>query len=363
VAEPSSRVLRRRAAAAQRRRRRRIVVGLGIGAAIAIAGLWIGTRGGKPSPSHAPAAVFRGRLLIADRGNQRLLLVNAAKRILWRYPAPGRPAPRGGFYFPDDAFFTHGGRGIISNQEDNDTIVQIAFPSGRVTSRYGHHRMAGSSTGYLNQPDDSYLLRDGSITVADAQNCRILFLDPGGRPQSQIGTTHRCVHDPPRSIDYPNGDTPLPNGDVLVSEVNGSYVDEFTRSGKLRWSIRLPIAYPSDPQKLGPDRYLIADYAKPGGVFEFNRAGRILWSYRPRSGQGMLDHPSLAERLPSGLIAVNDDYRHRVVLIDPRTRRIVWQYGHADRPGRRPGYLKIPDGMDLLVPGGRNPVPTHPYTG
>jgi len=37
----------------------------------------------------------------------------------------------------------------------------------------------------------------------------------------------------------------------------------------------------------------------------------------------MLDHPSLAERLPNGLIGVNDDYRHRVVLIDPKTKRIV----------------------------------------
>ena len=33
----------------------------------------------------------------------------------------------------------------------------------------------------------------------------------------------------------------------------------------------------------------------------------------------MLDHPSLAERLPNGLIGVNDDYRHRVLLIDPVT--------------------------------------------
>jgi hypothetical protein len=143
--------------------------------------------------------------------------------------------------------------------------------------------------------------------------------------------------------------------------VHGSYVDEFTRAGKLVWSTQLPITYPSDPQQLGADRYLVADYAKPGGLYEFNRAGKILWSYHPKSGSGMLDHPSLAERLPNGLIGVNDDYRHRLVLIDPRRRRIVWQYGHTDHSGRRPGYLKIPDGFDLLGPG--NTTPTHPSTG
>ena len=77
---------------------------------------------------HRPA--FRGRMLIADRGNNRLLVVNARKRVLWRYPGPGRPAPPGGFYFPDDAFFTHGGKGIISNEEENERIV-AARPSRR----------------------------------------------------------------------------------------------------------------------------------------------------------------------------------------------------------------------------------------
>ena len=62
----------------------------------------------------------------------------------------------------------------------------------------------------------------------------------------------------------------------------------------------------------------------------------------------MLDHPSLALRLPNGLIAVNDDYRNRVVIIDPTTHRIVWQYGHTDVAGRRHGYLSLPDGMDFL---------------
>jgi hypothetical protein len=52
--------------------------------------------------------------------------------------------------------------------------------------------------------------------------------------------------------------------------------------------------------------------------------------------------------LPNGDIVVNDDYRDRCVVIDPRTNRIVWQYGHTDTPGTGPGYLHIPDGMDFI---------------
>ncbi len=69
-----------------------------------------------------------------------------------------------------------------------------------------------------------------------------------------------------------------------------------------------------------------------------------LVSVRQRQGQ----HPSLALPLPNGNIAVNDDYNDRVVVIDPRRNRIVWQYGHTGVPGAAPGYLNIPDGMDLM---------------
>jgi outer membrane protein assembly factor BamB len=315
---------------------------------------------GHPARNSKPPQ-FTGRLMIADRGNDRLIVVNARKQVLWRYPSHAHPPPPGGFYFPDDAFFTHHGTQIISNEEQDERIVQIGFPSGKLLWTYGHAGIAGSEPGYLHEPDDAYLWRDGSISVADAQNCRVLLISPHRKVLREIGNPSSCEHDPPHSLGSPNGDTPLRNGDLLVSEVNGSYVDEITRRGKLVWSVQLPISYPSDPQQLGRNRYLVADYAEPGGIYEFNRQGRILWSYHPSSGEEMLNHPSLAERLPNGLIAVNDDYRHRVVLIDRHTRRIVWQYGHTDRAGRGPGLLNTPDGFDLLEPGGA--TPTHPYTG
>jgi outer membrane protein assembly factor BamB len=304
---------------------------------------------------------FAGKLLIADRGVNRLIVVDASKRVLWTYPAPGRPGPPGGFYYPDDAFFVDHGRSILSNEEENHTIVQIAFPSGSLLWSYGRPKVTGATQGLLNQPDDAFLLRNGQVTVADAKNCRVLFISHAEKALSQIGTTGDCTHNPPASLGYPNGDTPLPDGNFLVSEIIGSWISEYSATGVLAWTVHLPIAYPSDPQQLGPDLYLVADYTRPGGILEFNREGQILWTYRPASGPGMLDHPSLAERLPNGLIGVNDDYRHRVLLIDPSTNEIVWQYGQTDQPGTGIGQLNIPDGFDLLLPD--NTTPTHSTTG
>ncbi len=321
------------------------------------------SRYGGPSGSASAGSPFPGTLLIADRGNDRLLAMNPQRTITWVYPSAAMPAPPGGFYFPDDAFFIKGGTGIISNQEDNHTIVEIGYPSGAVLWQYGHPGRPGSSPGYLNQPDDAYLLKSGTITVADASNNRILFLSPQGQVTGQIGNG-TDAHDPPTSIAYPNGDTPLADGNVLVSEINGSWVDEFTPQGAVVWSLHLPtVNYPSDPQQLGSDLYLMCDYDPPaeGRVLEFTRAGQITWTYDATAGDAMLKKPSLAERLPNGLIMVNDDYRNRVVVIDPTTDSIVWQYGITDVSGTAPGMLSIPDGFDLLLPGGV--TPTHLQTG
>jgi PQQ-like domain len=309
----------------------------------------------------AGAVPFDGKLLIADRGNNRLLLVDANGTIDWTFPNAQAPAPASGFYFPDDAFFVNHGKSIISNQEGNNTIVEISYPDGKSLWSYGTPGQAGFKPGFLHEPDDAYRLKDGRVIVADANNCRILIISAQAQPIGQIGTTGNCTHHPPTSLGYPNGDTPLQNGNVLISETTGSWISEYTFASKLVWTVHLPLAYPSDPQQIGPDKYIVADYATPGGIVEFDREGHILWDYHVPSGRNMLDHPSLAEVLPNGLICVNDDYRHRVAIIDPATKTIVWQYGVDDTSGSAPGLLNTPDGFDLLAPDGT--TPTHPFTG
>jgi outer membrane protein assembly factor BamB len=284
--------------------------------------------------------------LIADRGNNRILLVDGAKRILWRYPGRGT-SPSMPFRFDDDTFFGPRADRIISNQEDQHTIQIISFPRGRLLWRYGHVNVRGSAPGYLNTPDDAYLLRSGLVTVADAYNCRVLFIARDHVVVRRYGNGV-CVHDPPRELAAVNGATPLPDGGILVSEINGSWIDDISASGRLRWAARAPVSYPSDPQLIAPNRILLADYARPGHALIMTRSGKVLWRYGPSSGPGALDHPSLAMRLAPGLVAINDDYRDRVVIVSIRTDRIVWQYGHTDMPGRRPGYLNTPDGLDLL---------------
>jgi hypothetical protein len=301
-----------------------------------------------PRPTLTPVvpSPLPGYLLIADRGNNRVVLVSSDKQVLWRYPRSRKPSFP--FRSDDDAFFGPGYRTIISQQETNQTAQVISFPAGDVLWHYGHPGVWGPGPGFLHTPDDAYLLDGGIRSVADIGNCRVLFISPGGKIVRQIGTTGVCAHDPPRFLASPNGDTPMPHGATLVTEIGGSFIDAISKSNQLLWSVHAPVRYPSDAQWLGHGRILLADYSKPGAVIIMTRTGKVLWRYGPSSGPAALDHPSLALRLPNGLIAVNDDFRDRVVLISRKRHRIIWQYGHTDHPGRRRGFLRIPDGMDFL---------------
>ncbi|MEA2486777.1 MAG: hypothetical protein QOF16_431, partial [Actinomycetota bacterium] len=301
----------------------------------------------QPHPTLSPPrGPLDGYLLIADRGNNRILLVDGRKRVLWNYP--GKRTPSIPFRYDDDAFFGANYRSIITNQEDQHTMEVVSFPAGDVLWHYGHVDRPGSSRGYLHTPDDAYLLDNGRRTVADVGNCRILFISRHKKIVRQIGTTGSCTHDPPRSLASPNGDTPYSGGRTLITEIGGSWVDAVDKHGKLLWSVQAPMTYPSDAQWLGHGRMLLADYTAPGKVAIMKKSGRVLWSYGPTSGPGTLDHPSLALMLPNGNIVVNDDFHDRIVIIDPKKNKIVWQYGHLNSPGTKAGYLHIPDGMDFL---------------
>lgn len=304
------------------------------------------------APGSDPSAL-PGPILIADKNNNRLLIVDPQGRVRWEFPRPGDLAPGQTFRIPDDAFFSPDGKEIIATEEDDYVISLIDIATHRITYRYGHPGTAGSSPGYLDNPDDAMVLPGGDILTADIKNCRILLIGPGATAPARIlgGSSRGCVHGPPAAFGSPNGAFPMRDGNYLVTEINGSWVDAMSLSGVVAWTVHPPhIAYPSDTNEVSADRYLTVDYSTPGQVLIFDRAGNAIWRYAPRGAPAALSHPSLALPLPNGDVLLNDDFDHRVIVIDPTTDKIVWQYGHDGVAGTSVGYLNNPDGLDLLPP-------------
>jgi hypothetical protein len=303
---------------------------------------------GHLRPGSNPA-VLSGDVLIADDWNNRLLIVDPQGRVRWRFPRPGDLAPGQRFLLPDDAFFSPNGRDIIATEEEYSVVSVISIARHKIIYRYGKPGVPGSGPGFASNPDDAMVMPGGDMITADIKNCRILLLAPPARqvhrPRRILGTTGACGHNPPHEFGSPNGAFPTTNGSYIVTEITGDWATQMSLAGRVAWSVHPPgVAYPSDTNEVYPGRYLTADYSPAGQVVEFNSRGRLLWRF------GGLNHPSLALPLPNGDVLVNDDYNDRVIVIDPVTNKIVWQYGHTGVPGTAPGYLNDPDGVDLVPP-------------
>ncbi len=289
--------------------------------------------------------VLPGPVLIADRDNNRLLEVSPNGHVLWRFPAPGDLARGQTFELPDDAFFSPNGRAVVVTQEDDFTISVVDFKND------GHPGVSGSQPGYVHNPDDAMLMPSGDLLSADIKNCRVLVIrPPAHRPLRQLGDTGVCEHQLGVSYGSPNGAFPMADGDTAITEINGDWLDVIAPDGTPVLETHPPgFSYPSDTNQVRPGLFLSVDYTNPGAIETFTNTGELRWSYKP-TGAEALDQPSLALPLPNGDILANDDKNDRVIVIDPRTNKIVWQYGHTHVPGAGEGFLSNPDGVDLAPP-------------
>ncbi len=303
------------------------------------------------APGSDPS-VLPGPVLMADEGNNRLIVVDAQGRTLWTWPQAGDLPPGVSFKSPDDAFFTPNGKQIIATEEEYSVVTLIDVASRKILWRYGTPGVPGDGPNQLSNPDDALVLPDGDVFTADIKNCRLLLIAPYAHVPARIygTTTSACQHAPPAHFGSPNGAFPMTNGHYLVTEINGDWVDEMDLAGTIYASWHPPgVSYPSDSNEVRPGTYLTVDYAEPGQIETFDSAGRLLWRYRP-TGSSALNHPSLALPLPNGDVIATDDANDRVIVVDPKTNAIVWQYGVRGESGDGPGLLNAVDGLDLVPP-------------
>ena len=302
-------------------------------------------------PGSNPAAL-PGPILIADSSANRLLMVSPQGNIVWEFPRPGDLAPGQPFIGPDDAFFSPHGRYIVATQESNAVVSVINVATSRIVYQYGTPGVPGSGPNQLSNPDDATMLPNGEILVADIKNCRLVVLKPPQHvPAVTYGiTSDYCYHQPPTRWGSPNGAFPMSNGNYVVTEINGDWADELNLNGQVIRQVHPPgVYYPSDINQVRPGVLIVADYSSPGQIVMFTWSGRVIWRFRPTGAQ-QLNHPSIALPLPNGDILCTDDWNHRVIVIDPRTNKIVWQYGSINASGTAPGLLETPDGIDLAPP-------------
>ncbi len=289
-------------------------------------------------------------VVIADRRNNRLIEIAPDKSIVWEFVSPSLAVYRGN----EDVNFSADGKTLAVSEEDNFDIHLVDYEKKALTWTYGTPDTKGKGPGFLNYPDDAHMLADGKVITADIRNCRIIIVDPKtDQITTQWGTPGKCRHKPPHELAHANGATPLENGDILVTEISDAWISRITREGKVLWSVKAPnIRYPSDAfMTVDGKQVIVADFWKPGRVVIFDPATRkISWEYFVKEGEGMLDHSSIARELPDTHdIFIVDDLHDRVMVIDRQSKKIIWQYGEKLVKGHKPGLLFYPDGFDIDV--------------
>ncbi|GAB5602298.1 hypothetical protein FJNA_08230 [Thermus sp. FJN-A] len=280
-------------------------------------------------------------LVIADAGNHRLVELSGEGRLV---RVVSLPAP---FRYTDDVFLGSGGKVAYITDPEVDAVAAVTYPEGRLLWRYGRPGSPGRSVGQLDNPDDLVPLPFGLLALADIRNCRVLLLTQAGRLARVLGKTGVC-RNAQGFFNKPNGAFPLGQDRLLVTEIVGRDVAIVDLKGRRLRTLPLPARYPSDANLTPWGTLLVADWSFPGAVYELDLQGRTLWRYAPTDPEGRLDHPSVAVGLANGLVVLTDDRRHRVLVVDRRGSRVVFQYGRTDTPGTGPGLLRFPDGLDPL---------------
>ena len=279
-----------------------------------------------------------GPVLIADRDNNRLLEVSPQGVCCGASPHPAISPPARRSSCPTTPSSRPTGARWSSPRRTTSRSASSTSRADGIVYRYGHPGVPGSEPGYVHNPDDAMLTPSGELITADIKNCRVLVIrPPAHRPLRQLGVTGDCEHEPGAPTAAPTAPSRWPTA-----------TRRSPRSTATGWTWSPPAAGPcldTNPPGLhlpvghqrGPPR------AVPVGRLHRSRSDRDVHRRRPAAlalrahRRRALNQPSLALPLPNGDILANDDKNDRVIVVDPRTNKIVWQYGHTARArlGRR----------------------------
>jgi outer membrane protein assembly factor BamB len=296
-------------------------------------------------------SVLPGPVLIADGDGNRVFIIDSSGRTMWQFPRPGDLGAGQSFKAPEVAWFSPDQKQVVVASEDTNIVYVIDIATDKIVYAYGKLDTPGSSPNLVNAPDGVMMLKSHDLLVPDAGNCRIIQIPAGGQsPSRQLGQTGFCLHNPPSSFSDPSGLTPMADGNFLLTEGMDHWVSEMSSAGSISWSVQVPgVSAIYSAIEAAPDRYVTVDTTFPGQVLTFDHTGKVLWRYAPTGSQA-LNKPSMVIPLPNGDYMVSDKLNNRLIVLDPRTNTVVWQYGHTGVAGSTPGFLNNPTGADLFPP-------------
>jgi hypothetical protein len=161
-------------------------------------------------------------VLIADQGNQRIILVNLFGEIVWQYGTTGVAGDGPNqLNNPNSGEVLENGHILIAD-ESNNRVIEIT-PSGKIVKTF-------TAGGTVSGAAFASRLEDGDTLISDANNNRIVEVNWDDKVVWQYVTNTASDSNP---NPQPTRGIRLSNGDTLISDQFNNRVIEVTHAGKI----------------------------------------------------------------------------------------------------------------------------------
>ena len=283
---------------------------------------WAARGAEDPALQHAPPQGFA----YAAEGCGKILRFGADGRVAWECPAPmARDVwvlPNGNVLFPYNEDYD-------ARSNGNPSGVREVAPDGRTVFQF-------ATTG---QVFSCQRMADGSTLVGAASQGKLLVVSPAGAVVREIRVRNAPGHSCMRNA------RALAGGGFLVAEESAKAAREYAADGALVREFSAPFPVYSAVR--------LAD----GGTLVCGKQGMIGFdpNARPAWSLDAAEFPTLGIRWFAGVQALDDGTVFACnaggavpfFVLEPRTKRIVWQ-SHDGRAG-------MPIGHGIHLPGAADP--------
>src|SRR5713101_7242105 len=247
-----------------------------------------------------------GNILITDQFNNRVIEIDPAGNIVWRFGNGPGDTSANAIVGTNDAervgdLTLMSGTGIPPGATRNcrsgcvDNRVILVDRDGNIVWQYGQFGVTGFGPNQLNTPVQNTFLPNGHVLITDQGNERIIEVRPADNAIVWQYGENGVVGNGANQLSNPNAAELLDNGNILISDENNNRAIEVTHV--------VPQTTPSQ--------------IVPGGTF---------------TAQGTVSGVAFASRLPNGNTLLTDSNNSRIVEVDSNDSP-VWEYFTNTRPG------------------------------
>jgi hypothetical protein len=202
-----------------------------------------------------------GTMLIADTGNDRVLLVDSSDFLIWN-SAAAPMSDNSLLDFPTYAELLPSGHVLITDSH-NHRVVEVD-EGDLVEWQFGATGVPGDGGQQLLAPQKATRLSNGNTLISDTGNDRVIEVNPAGELMHTIGHGE---------LRRPASAQRMANGNTLVADSGNQRIVEFAPNGTIVREIATP--GPVFDAEALPNGHVLA--GGKAGAFEYDLAGNLLW--------------------------------------------------------------------------------------